>query len=134
MSEKYLMVASLACALLMLSPARARAQHGDAGPDFQATAPGYMGDTWTGQVSAVDTDKREITLTATTKKGAQTFVAYLPEHFVNGDDKNEVPMSDFAVGQDLRLFYIPKNPKINGKKVKRNEIIRIESVHASKKS
>jgi hypothetical protein len=126
---------AIACICGLLTPLTTiLAQHGDAGPDFQAPVPGYLGDTWTGQVSVVDPDKREITLTATTKKGTETFVAYLPEHFVNGDDKTEVKMSDFAVGQKLRLYYIPKSPKINGQKVKRNEIIRIESVHDSKRS
>lgn len=130
MSCKSLLGVALACVLLATPAATVAAQHGDAGSDFQA--PGFMGDTWTGQVTVVDPDKREITLSAATKKGTETFVAYLPDHFVNGDDKNEVKMSDFAVGQNLRVYYIPKSPKINGQKVKRNEIIRIESVPAKR--
>jgi hypothetical protein len=132
MKTKTVFAVAWICAVLMAPLTGVLAQHGDAGPDFQA--PGFLGDTWTGQVSVIDPEKREITLTATTKKGAETFVAYVPAHFTNGDEKAEVKMSDFAIGQNLRVFYIPKNPKINGQKVRRNEIIRIESVPASKRS
>ena len=112
---------------LAAPPAKAAPpQHGDAPNGYYPA--GFMGDTWTGVVSVIDPDKREITLTATTKKGTETFVAYVPEHFINGGSGPEVKMSDFGIGQKLRVYYIPKNPKVNGQKVKRNEIIRIESV------
>lgn len=117
--------------VLMATATGSVAQHGDAS-DYQA--PGFNGDTWTGEITGINTASRELTLTATTKKGDETFVAYLPEHYTqqeNGKD-SEVQMSDFAIAQHIRVYYILKHPKVNGQKVKRNEIIRIESVSADK--
>lgn len=124
--------AVIACSFLIAAARPSVAQHGDAS-DYQA--PGFSGDTWTGEITGINTATRELTLTATTKKGDETFVAYLPEHYTqqeNGKD-SEVQMSDFGIGQHIRVYYILKHPKVNGQKVKRNEIIRIESITADKK-
>jgi hypothetical protein len=126
-------ISLLAAVLLLGSAASSNAQHGEAPDGYYP--PGYMGDTWTGQVSAIDAAKREITLTATTKKGAESFIAYLHENFtVQKNGKGvEVKMTDFSVGQTLRFYYIPKTVKVDGQKVKRNEIIRVESVSSSER-
>lgn len=119
--------------MLVVLLSGASAQHGDARNPGNLP-PGFMGDTWTGEITAVSPETREITLTAATKKGNETFVAYLPEHFTqpeSGKDA-EVQMTDFGIGQHIRVYYISKNPKINGHKVKRNEIVRIESVSGDK--
>jgi opacity protein-like surface antigen len=133
MKTTTLFATMLACALLMAT-STARAQHATAPNGYYPL--GYTGDTWSGQVSAVDPGKREITLTATTKKGAESFVAYVPGHFsIQKNGKGyEVQMSDFVVGQGLRVYYMPKTAKVEGQKVKRNEIIKIESVLAAKGS
>ncbi|HYL92393.1 MAG TPA: hypothetical protein VEW69_04480 [Alphaproteobacteria bacterium] len=126
--------AAILAGVLFIGSAVSRAQHGEAPDGYYPR--GYMGDTWTGQVSAVDPDKREITLTAATKKGPESFVAYLPEHFSvqQGGKGHELQMSEFAIGQSLRLFYIAKDIKVEGQKVKRNEIIKIESLAPTKRS
>jgi hypothetical protein len=120
---------SILAAVLALGSAAGSAQHGEAPNGYYP--PGYMGDTWTGQVSGVDVARREITLTATTKKGTETFVAYLPEK-VPGKN-SELKITDFAVGQNLRFYYIPRTVKVDGQKVKRNEIFRVESASASER-
>ena len=134
MKTRAVLASFLMSVALMGTMPRLGAQHGEAPDGYYP--PGFMGDTWTGQISAVDPEKREITLTATTKKGTETFVGYVPEHFaVQRDGKPyEVQMSDFGAGQKLRVYYVPKNPKVNGQKIKRNEIIKIEAVPATKGS
>jgi hypothetical protein len=123
----------LLAVLALATATSSNAQHGQAPDGYYP--PGYMGDTWTGQVSAIDAGKREITLTATNKKGTETFIAYLPENFtVQKNGKGvEVKMTDFSAGQTLRFYYIPKTVKVDGQKVKRNEIIRVEAVSSSER-
>jgi DNA-binding beta-propeller fold protein YncE len=52
------------------------AQKGTAGSGFYPM--GYVGDTWTGEVTATDEDKRELTLTYKKGDKTQTFVAFIP--------------------------------------------------------
>jgi hypothetical protein len=52
------------------------AQKGTAQPGFYPL--NYHGDTWTGEVTAADEDKRELTLTFKKGDKTQTFVAFVP--------------------------------------------------------
>ena len=52
------------------------AQKGTAGSGFYPM--GYVGDTWTGEVTATDEDKREITLMFKKGDKTETFVAFVP--------------------------------------------------------
>lgn len=64
-------------ALLVLCAGVARPQKGEAEPDYYPV--GYVGVTWTGEVTAIDNDARTLTLTYTSGKNVQTFVASIPD-------------------------------------------------------
>jgi hypothetical protein len=53
------------------------AQKGKADPDYYPMA--YSGDTWTGEVTAIDNDQRTLTLTYVKGKNTTTFVATVPD-------------------------------------------------------
>ncbi|HEY6250889.1 MAG TPA: hypothetical protein VI685_13090 [Candidatus Angelobacter sp.] len=129
------LIAILAMLVLTLGCVQARGQQGTAPDGYYP--PGYMGDTWTGTITAVDADKREITLTYTDKKGPHNFVAYVPEHYkvhLKNGQEQEVKMADFEIGRPIRVYYIAKTIKMDNQKVKRNEIIKIEIISPEKRS
>jgi hypothetical protein len=64
----------LAC--LILYSEMSMAQKGSADPDYYPL--GYSGQTWTGEVTAVDNEQRALTLTYTRGDKTQTFVASIP--------------------------------------------------------
>jgi len=112
-------------AILALPLATLYAQHG--------TSPEGL-DTWTGQISSLNPEKQEITLTDTTKKG-KSIVATLPKEEVKqGDKAHGIQMSDLAVGQVIRCTYMKMDYKENGKRISRNLIVSIEIVSPSKRS
>ena len=80
-------------------------------------------DTWMGQITALNPDKQEITLTA--KKASETFI--LPKEQVK-------PGENFSLGQSVRVVYVKMKQEINGKWVKMNTIIAIEKVAPQKGS
>jgi hypothetical protein len=53
------------------------AQKGKADPDFYPMA--YSGDTWTGEVTSFDNDRRTLTLTYVNGKDKLTFMASIPD-------------------------------------------------------
>ena len=53
------------------------AQQGTAEPDYYPM--GYSGETWTGEVTAFDNERRTLTLTHTSGKKVSTFVASIPD-------------------------------------------------------
>lgn len=67
----------LASACLLLCAATCAAQKGKVEADFFPV--GYEGDTWTGDVTAVDNAARTLTLTHKSGKKEETFVAALPD-------------------------------------------------------
>jgi len=92
------------------------AQHG--------TSPDGL-DTWTGQITALNPNKQEITLTA--KKASETFI--LPEEEVKpGENHHVLQFSDLSLGQSVRVVYLRMKHEINGKWVKANTIITVEKV------
>jgi hypothetical protein len=92
------------------------AQHG--------TSPDGL-DTWTGQITALNPDKQEITLTA--KKASETFT--LPKEEVKpGENHHILQFSDLSPGQHVRVVYLRMKQEINGKLVKINTILTIEKV------
>src|SRR2546421_4568821 len=67
----------------------ALAQKGTAPPGFYPS--GFNGDTWSGEVTAVDETKREMTLTHGKDEKAKTFLAYVPDvgmYTSKGSDDN----------------------------------------------
>jgi hypothetical protein len=119
----------------------------------KGTAPGgfytsdYHGDTWTGEVTAADDAKREMTLTYRKGNKVQEFTCVLPEGVLvkmrqrddsdgtlytimkkDGFDKNgkkfeqEVYLTKL-IGLHVTVFYVEKEEKENGQKVKFNKVV-----------
>lgn len=111
----------------------AYAQHNE-DPSFYY--PGFHGDTWTGEVSAVNADTREITIT--NKKGdkTETFTGVVEKGmkvYQNGVPK-ELDFSKIQKGMKLTLYYIGgAERKENGKKIKYNRIVNITIAPAETK-
>lgn len=101
------------------------AQKGTAEPGFYP--PGYVGDTWTGVVTSADEGTRQFTLTYKAGEKEQTFVGVLPEGYTvkmkDGSD-HEVRMAEL-IGMRLKAYYTAKSKKVNGEKVKINEVFKI---------
>jgi hypothetical protein len=103
------------------------AQHGTAPNGYFPM--GYAGDTWTGEVRALDDAKREITLLYKGKKGDETFVGVVqPAYQVKLKDGKlaELKLGMIPLGTRLTVYYMAKNRKVDGRKEKFYEIFRIE--------
>lgn len=68
---------SVALALLIFGVSVSLAQKGQAEADYYPR--GYSGDTWAGEVTAIDNAQRTLTLTNGSGKNAVTFVAAIPD-------------------------------------------------------
>ena len=103
------------------------AQHGEAGAGYFPI--GFAGDTWTGEVSAVNDDTREITLLYNGPKKSETFVGVLIQGYkaqLKDGSLSEVKLSLIPPGRRLKVFYTVKVRKVSGHKEKFNEIFRID--------
>jgi hypothetical protein len=90
---------------------------------------GYAGDTWTGEVSAVNDDNREITLFYKSSKATETFVGVLQQGYkvkLKDGSLGELKVSTIPTGTRLRVYYMARNRKVNGQKEKFYEIFRME--------
>jgi hypothetical protein len=115
----------LAGAFLFLAGV-AQAQHG--------TAPGgyyplnYHGDTWTGTVTAVSDQTREIVLSYSDKDKTEVFTGLLQAGYKiklkNGSMK-ELKPSDIPIGAQLFVYYTVDVKKVDGKRVKTYEIFKL---------
>jgi hypothetical protein len=114
----------------------------------------YNGDTWTGEVTAVDNDKREITLTYTKGTKKENFIAVIPDGAfgwmkdLDGDrvlnflpaDKKAKPLApeeraDLGefMGRLIKVYYIQRERKVDDQKVKINEVVRVKFLKSEKK-
>lgn len=119
----------LGMTLCLLFPTLGQAQHGTAENGYWPM--GFNGDTWTGVVSATNDDTREITMTFTKNEKTQTFVGELEEgHPVKSKDGTEhvLKVSEIPLGTRLRVYYMARERKVEGRKVKFYRIIRLVSV------
>ncbi len=117
----------IASSLLLLFTGVSMAQKGTAEPDYYPM--NYSGDTWTGEVTSVNADTREFTLTYKKSDKEQTFVGVLPKGYTvkmkDGKDY-EVKMADL-IGMHVKAYYMTKSKKdVNGVKVKNNEAFKIK--------
>jgi hypothetical protein len=104
----------LAIAAVLMFPLTLYAQHG--------TSPDGL-DTWMGQITALNPEKQEITLTA--KRAKETFI--LPEAEVKPGEKHHIlQFPDLSLGQYVRVVYVRMKHEVNGKWVKINTIVTIE--------
>ena len=118
-------------AFCMLVPIAGRAQHGTAENGYWPM--GFNGDTWTGVVSSTNDETREITLTYTKQDKTETFVGVLLDGYkVKAKDgtPHELKVSEIPRGMRVKTYYIERSRKVEGKKVKFNEIFRLTSAPA----
>ena len=107
-------------------------QKGTAEPDYYPM--GYAGDTWTGVVTAVNEDTRELTLTYKKKDKEQTFVGVLPteyKHKMADGTFQQIKLNDL-MGMTIRTYYMAKTKKVNNQKIKYNDIFRIKILEFAK--
>jgi hypothetical protein len=114
-------------ALTLLCSGISFAQHGTAEPGYYPS--GFNGDTWIGEVTAVNEDTREFTLTYTKGSNTQTFVGVLPQGYTvkmkDGRDY-EIKMTELK-GMRIRAYYITKRKKdANGVKTETHEVFKIK--------
>lgn len=116
----------IAFSLLLLFTAASPAQKGVAESDYYPMS--YSGDTWTGEVTAVNEDTREFTLTYRNSGKEQTFVGVLAKGYTvkMKDGRNyEVKMTELK-GMRIKAYYMTKSKKdANGVKVKTHEVFKI---------
>lgn len=88
---------------------------------------GYHGDTWTGEVSAVNDSTREITLLYKDEKHhkSESFVVELPAGYKvknqKGED-HELKPSEIPIGTRMKVYYLVKSRKVEGRKTSYNEL------------
>jgi uncharacterized protein YdbL (DUF1318 family) len=110
----------------LLSPRTTLAQRGTAESGYWPM--GYNGDTWTGEVVAVNDDTREVTLRYTKGKKTQTFIGELvPGYKVRLKDGStrELRVSEIGLGRRIKVYYMERTRMVNGKKSKYCEIFRM---------
>jgi hypothetical protein len=126
--NRFIVLFPLTCFIVLFTVSGAAlAQQGTAGIGYFPL--GYAGDTWTGQVTVVDDATNEITLVYNGRKKTESFVGVLQRgHSVklkNGTTAEFKP-SMIRIGVRMRVYYMVKSQKINGQKVKFNEIFRFD--------
>jgi hypothetical protein len=115
----------LVIGVLFLASGFAQAQHGTAAPGYYS--PAYSGDTWTGTVTSVNDQTREIALAYTNKGKTETFTGNLKAGYkvtLKDGSTTELKPSDIPIGVRLIVYYTLETKKIDGKKVKTNEIFK----------
>lgn len=102
------------------------AQKGTAEPGYYPM--GYAADTWTGEVTSVNEETREFTLTYKKGDKEQTFVGVLPTGYKvkmkDGSD-HEIKLAELR-GLRIKVYYMTKSKKVNDQKVKTNEVFKIK--------
>lgn len=116
---------------LVIFAASVRAQHGEAEPGYYPAA--YVGDTWQGNVTAVDDEAKTITLTYTKGSKSQTFlIRFTPGLAVTYSDgtSKELKPSDIPIGAMAYAYYTNYSEKVDGKKTDVHEafMLRIKAV------
>lgn len=114
-------------ALILSVAAGLQAQHGTAPNGYFPM--GYAGDTWTGEVSAVNNASREITLVYNNGKKTETFVGVLQQGYkvkLKDGSLAELKLSMIPAGTRLKVYYMAKDRKVSGRKEKFYEIFRME--------
>ena len=111
---------------LIISASMSLGQKGTAEPDYYPM--NYTGDTWTGVVTAVNEDTRELTLTYKKKDKEESFVGVLPKgytHKMADGTEREIKLADL-MGTQLRVYYMSKTKKVKDQKIKYNDVFKIK--------
>jgi hypothetical protein len=112
-------------AIIIVSAGLASGQKGSAESDYYPL--NYHGETWTGEVTTINSETREITLTYTKKDKTQTFIGVLEPHCqvpMRDGNYQELKLSDLPKGIRLKVYYIGKEEKTSAGKVMVNRIFR----------
>jgi hypothetical protein len=130
-SRQVFSVTFLALVGAVLLTTAASAQHGEAEPGYYPQA--YVGDTWQGNVTAVDDQARTITLTYTKGSKSQTFtVRFAPGLAVSYSDgtSKELKPSDIPIGAMADAYYTNYSEKVGGKKTDVHEafLVRVKTI------
>ena len=121
----------LGLSVCLLLPVLAHAQHGTAESGYWPM--GFVGDTWTGVVSTTNEETREITLTFTKGDKTQTFTGVLQDGYKvtpRDGSPHVLKVSEVPLGTRLKVYYMPREHKVEGRKVKYYEIIRLVNIKA----
>ena len=113
--------------LLLLPLASSFGQSGTAEPGYSPLA--YGGDTWTGEVTQTKDDTMEITLTYKKKDKEETFTGVLIDGYrvrMSDETTKVLKPSDIPVGMRIKVYYMGKTRKVDGRKIKYHEIFRIK--------
>jgi hypothetical protein len=117
----------LAPILIIVCFANVHAQKGTAESDYYPM--GYNGDTWTGEVTATDDGKREITLSYKKKDKEETFTGVLEEGYavkMKDGSMHKLKVSEIPTGTRIKVYYMTQTKKdASGSKIKFNQIIKI---------
>lgn len=88
----------------------------------------YRGHTCTGEVTAVNEDRREITVACTEGDATRTFVGVLGKRYkvkIKGGSEQEVKVADLP-GKRVKVAYLPQSEMdVNGVKVEAHEVLLI---------
>jgi hypothetical protein len=109
------------------------AQHGTIQPD-ESYPYTYAGDTWSGVVTSINEGTQELTLTYKKGDEEQAFVCVLPGGLkVTAKDGSvhEIKLGDLK-GRNVIVYYDISHKKVNGKKVRINQVIRIKPLPPAK--
>ena len=108
--------------------------HGQAEAGYYPAA--FIGDTWEGNVTAVDDQARTITLTYTKGSKTQTFVIKFADgmavHYTDGTSKDLKP-SDLPISTSAIAYYNNFSEKINGKRSDVHEAFEVRTKDAEGK-
>ena len=114
--------------VVLMSSSASPAQKGTAETGYYPM--NYTGDTWTGEVTSVNEDTRELTLTFKKKDKDETFVVVLPKgysHKMADGTEREVKLTDL-MGMRLKVYYVAKSKKVDDQKVRFYEVFKIKIV------
>jgi hypothetical protein len=118
--------------IVILSVGSSLAQKGTAEPDYYPQ--NYSGDTWTGVVTSVNEDTRELTLIYKKKDKEETFIGVLPKEYTHkmADGKyQQIKLADL-MGMTIRAYYMSKTKKVNDQKIKYNDVFKIKILALAK--
>lgn len=120
---------TIALGPIVAEPSFGGPQHGTAESGYYP--PSYGGDTFSGTVTKVDDTLREVTLIYAddAHKKTEAFVGVVANNYIaRWKDGTEHPLkpSDLTVGTKLKVYYMTKEVKVEGKKTKINTIFQIK--------
>jgi len=115
--------------LILCASCSSYGQHGTAENGYFPAK--YMGDIWTGVLTAADDDTREITLTYTNGVKTESFVGVLEKGYLakpSSGPERELKPSNLPKGIKLTVFYYTDTEKVQGKKVQVHTVFLIKGI------